>query len=83
MQDVMYLLGDSVPRPVGGFMYLIEEFKWCSKGGVCRRTSPPGPKLREPIASLLYSSRYTPAHHGAQQGKAVTGSGNLQPQHLP
>ncbi|GBM97726.1 hypothetical protein AVEN_110467-1 [Araneus ventricosus] len=61
----------------------LAEFKWCSKGEVARRTSPPGPRLREPIASELCSSRYAPAHHGAQQGKAVTGSGNLQPQHLP
>ncbi|GBM30984.1 hypothetical protein AVEN_69228-1 [Araneus ventricosus] len=37
----------------------------------------------EPILSELCKSRYAPAHHGAQQGKAVTGSGILQPQHLP
>ncbi|GBN65926.1 hypothetical protein AVEN_168019-1 [Araneus ventricosus] len=78
-------MGETVFKLPSVFLIMknLAEFKWCSKGEVGRRTSPPGPRLREPIASELCSSRYAPAHHGAQQGKAATGSGNLQPQHLP
>ncbi|GBM97552.1 hypothetical protein AVEN_246231-1 [Araneus ventricosus] len=52
-------------------------------GEVDGRISPSGAKFREPILRKSCSSRYAPAHHGAQQGKAVTGSGIFQPQHLP
>ncbi|GBO16574.1 hypothetical protein AVEN_16933-1, partial [Araneus ventricosus] len=45
--------------------------------------SPSGTIFREPIEIQLRSYRYAPSHHGAQQGKAVAGSGYLQPRYLP
>ncbi|GBN49284.1 hypothetical protein AVEN_207713-1 [Araneus ventricosus] len=44
--------------------------------------SPSGTIFREPIEKKLSSSRYAPAHHGALQGKAVAGSGYIQPRYL-